>query len=200
MTALRFVLALVSMVGGGLAINSYSNFTLKTNHTVELIWAILPFNILLLISAPSIKTLYLSEPHATGSFTRALTAQAEQWRWSITTTSLGLKKESSVLIGAWQDRLPLKSNPSSKNLIEPPAYRHKNNVLLNGPKLKINITSADVLHSFFLPSLSIKIDAIPGTVQEIITHITREGKFYGICAEYCGFYHRQIPFSIKTVE
>lgn len=192
---------LVLVAGLGLINNTYSNFTLKINHTVELIWAILPFNLLILVSVPSLKTLYISREHHTKkNYIENLTAQAEQWRWTITSTSLGLKKQNTALITPWQDQLPLKSNPESKNSPEPPAYRHKNRLILSRSNFKLSITSSDVLHSFFLPSLRIKIDAIPGRIQEVTTHLTREGKFYGMCAEYCGFYHSQIPFSIKTIK
>ena len=187
---------MVIVRGVGLIINSYSNFTLKTNHAVELIWAVLPFNLLILVAVPSMQTLYISSANNIKALsTETLTAQAEQWRWNLTTNKGNFKKEVSTLITPWQESLT-----HGDNYVEPFAYRNKNRVLLTAKNTKINITSADVLHSFFVPSLGLKMDAIPGSLQETFLHLTREGKFYGMCAEYCGFYHRIMPFSIKTIQ
>lgn len=210
MTLLRFVLFIVLTAGLGLIFNLYSNFTLKTNHTVELIWAVIPFILLCVLSVFSIQTLYITRRTHTKEASQTLIAQAEQWRWDFTTTEKGLKKVVIPLGSFWQTNLPPSDSytpsnnsvlyTSSTNYVEPFAYSCRSSFIINKKNLRIRVTSADVLHSFFVPSLSLKIDAIPGRVQETLVTLTREGKFYGMCAEYCGFYHSIMPFSLKTIK
>ncbi|PVV01396.1 hypothetical protein BB560_004185 [Smittium megazygosporum] len=65
--------------------------------------------------------------------------------------------------------------------------------------IRFIVTSSDVLHSFAVPSLALKIDAIPGRLNAISTYIEREGVFYGQCSELCGVYHFGMPIVIEAV-
>lgn len=123
---------------------------------------------------------------------------AEQWRWNLYKNKKDKKEELTCNIKTWQNNVfERKTEKVMSTVFEPYAYSRSNSLRLdNKNNVKINVTSSDVIHSFFLPSLRVKIDAIPGTIQEIVLWFNRHGKFYGICAEYCGFYHSIIPFSI----
>jgi cytochrome c oxidase subunit 2 len=66
--------------------------------------------------------------------------------------------------------------------------------------LRILVTSADVLHSWAVPSLGVKIDACPGRLNQIPVYIRREGVFYGQCSELCGILHGFMPIAIQVVD
>ena len=65
--------------------------------------------------------------------------------------------------------------------------------------IRLLITSNDVLHSFALPAMGIKLDAVPGQVNETWVHIRREGTYYGQCSELCGSGHSYMPIMVKAV-
>jgi cytochrome c oxidase subunit 2 len=72
-------------------------------------------------------------------------------------------------------------------------------VLPVGTKIKFILTSADVIHSWAMPSLAIKTDTIPGRLNETWTRIEKEGLYYGQCSEICGVGHAFMPIVIKAV-
>jgi len=65
--------------------------------------------------------------------------------------------------------------------------------------IRLICTSSDVLHSFAVPSLGIKIDAVPGRLNAVSTFIEREGTYYGQCSELCGVYHFGMPIVVQAV-
>ena len=156
------------------------------------------------MAVPSIETLYLSRVRHNTRITAvdSVRVSAEQWRWNMYKISGNRKEETTYNIKSWQNNLFEKEEGKKlSSLLEPYAYSRRNTLKVGATNnIKINITSSDVIHSFFLPSLRVKIDAIPGTIQEIIVWFTRHGKFYGMCAEYCGFYHSMMPFSVSNTE
>lgn len=68
-----------------------------------------------------------------------------------------------------------------------------------GAQARVLVTSADVLHSFAVPSLSVKIDAVPGRLNQVSFLIKRQGLFYGQCSEICGANHSFMPIVIESV-
>ena len=201
-TILTFVLCIVLIAGTAIYLNKYSNFAIKNNHIVEIIWAILPFVILVFMAVPSIETLYMSRVshNIRKRKVNTIRVSAEQWRWNIYVSNGSKKEELTYNMKTWQDNTFERgaAKKLSRSAFEPYAYRSRNSLKLkNRNNIKVNVTSSDVIHSFFLPSLRLKIDAIPGTIQEVVVWFNRHGKFYGICAEYCGFYHSIIPFSVS---
>lgn len=68
-----------------------------------------------------------------------------------------------------------------------------------GTNIAFNVTSTDVIHSFWIPYLRFKIDAFPHHVNSFVTRFTRTGTFVGRCAEYCGVLHYQMDFAVKVV-
>jgi cytochrome c oxidase subunit 2 len=65
--------------------------------------------------------------------------------------------------------------------------------------IRMLITSADVLHSWAVPSFGVKLDACPGRLNQVMMNINREGSFYGQCSELCGVNHRFMPINVKVV-
>jgi len=72
-------------------------------------------------------------------------------------------------------------------------------VLPVNTNIRVIITSADVLHSWAVPSLGIKCDAVPGRLNQVTTYIKREGVFYGQCSELCGINHGFMPIVVESV-
>ena len=143
---------------------------------IETIWTILPAVLLIFIALPSLKTLYLIEDTKTPTITIKVTGH--QWYWSYEYTSLNISE--------------------TENFIEPSSILRllKTRELLYLPvKISIRslITSADVIHSWTIPSLGIKVDALPGRLNQLFIFSKRVGIYTGQCSEICGTNHSFIP-------
>nr|ADN11985.1 Cytochrome c Oxidase Subunit 2 [Heteronotia binoei] len=153
---------------------------------VETVWTILPAIILVLIALPSLRILYLMDevnnPHLT------IKAVGHQWYWSYEYTDY-----ENLMFDAYmtptQDLLP-----GTLRLLE---VDHHMVVPTNSPT-RMLISAEDVLHSWALPSLGIKTDAIPGRLNQTTFTATRPGLFYGQCSEICGSNHSFMPIVVET--
>lgn len=154
------------------------NITFIENQEIEIFWTLIPIFILIFIIYPSIKILYIIEENISPSIT--IKIKGHQWYWSYEYSNL---KDLSIdaFITKKIPRLLICNN----NLILPTKI-----------PTRLITTSEDVIHSWTVPSLGIKADAVPGRINQIITEITRSGKLTGQCREICGSNHRFIPISI----
>jgi cytochrome c oxidase subunit 2 len=171
--------------------NSMLNVTKKITHgnIKELLWTILPTIILIIIAIPSLRLLY-SMDSITLSDEPIYTFKVigHQWFWSyeyfginselINYTSYMLDEQSLGVDGL---RLLEVDNP-----LYVPAF-----VLI-----RFLITSVDVLHAWAVPSLGIKVDAVPGRLNQVYIIIKRPGEFYGQCSEICGVNHGFMPIKV----
>lgn len=161
------------------------------HHTnLEKIWTYIPAGILVLIAAPSFSLLYtidaLTEPQVT---TKVI---GHQWYWSYETTDMLTSKDvnfdSYMLL---ESDLPM----GALRLLEVDnrlALPVRTNV-------RILVTAADVLHSWAIPSLGVKIDACPGRINQVGLLLNRGGSFFGQCSELCGINHSFMPIVIDGV-
>jgi cytochrome c oxidase subunit 2 len=175
----------------------------KEDKYLEACWTLLPAFILIAISIPSFYMLYLSEE----SIETLLTVKAVgfQWYWTYDFTDLfpfwyNLKTSEIDL-----DDFLIES------YMEPTEYLNKeegqfrlletDNILMlpNNLHLSLIITSMDTLHSFALPSLGLKVDAVPGRLNKIDIFIYRMGVFYGQCSEICGIGHAFMPICLYAI-
>nr|YP_913152.1 cytochrome c oxidase subunit II [Romanomermis culicivorax]ABL11579.1 cytochrome c oxidase subunit II [Romanomermis culicivorax] len=148
---------------------------------LELIWTISPVLILLFLGLPSLKMLYFSEIYNFSSYL-SLKVMGHQWYWEYSfpefnTNILSFPKVLSELI------------------------RFGESILLVLPfnfKIRAIISSSDVIHSWALPSMSFKMDAIPGRLNFYMMMFMMPGKFIGQCSELCGTYHSWMPIYIET--
>jgi len=159
------------------------------NHSsiLEFIWTIIPSIILILIAIPTFKLLYsideISKPLIT------LKIQGNQWYWSyIIYDTLGLSIEFTSY-----PKLDL--NIGDIRLLDVDNYIM---LPINIP-IRILVTSNDVIHAWTIPSLGIKLDAIPGRINSGIFSIIRKGIFYGQCSELCGIGHSYMPIALKSL-
>jgi len=181
---------------------------LKRNRTVnhgsilEVVWTITPSLILLAIAIPSFTLLYSMEETMTPSVT--IKAIGHQWYWSyeISDHADNSNKEfdHNMIINP---SVSFDSNMLFEEELQKGEFRLlqvDNPVILPSEvHVRIIVTSADVLHSWAVPALGIKIDGAPGRLNQVFTFIKREGVFYGQCSELCGVNHGFMPIVIKAV-
>nr|YP_009827247.1 cytochrome c oxidase subunit II [Trichopria drosophilae]QIV21187.1 cytochrome c oxidase subunit II [Trichopria drosophilae] len=161
--------------------NKFNNLNLLDNQMIEFIWTLIPMLLLLFIAIPSLKILYLTDEIILPSMT--LKILAYQWYWSFEYNDYNLLFDS-FMINKNNFRLLSVDN----NLIIPMKLM-----------IRLLISSMDVIHSFTIPSLGIKIDGFPGRLNQIMMYINRSGNFYGQCSEICGINHSFMPIIIESV-
>ena len=161
----------------------------KTSHNtmLEVIWTAVPVLILVAIVVPSMRLLYFTDVAPDTAFTVKVTGH--QWYWQYDYPDHGGMTFDSYMI----EEKDLK--PGQKRLLDVDNPL----VLPVGTKIKFILTSADVIHSWAMPSLAIKTDTIPGRLNETWTRIEKEGLYYGQCSEICGVGHAFMPIVIKAV-
>ena len=147
---------------------------------IEWIWTIIPGIILLGIGFPSIRILYLLDERGAPSVT--IKAIGHQWYWSYEYSDFNSLEFDSYI------------TKSRYRLID---TDHRI-VLPTWSYIRVLVTAADVLHSWTLPTMGIKADAIPGRLNQLLFLIDRPGFYYGQCREICGRNHRFMPITLEA--
>lgn len=182
-----FVLALLIIVV--VKFNARSNPTpSRTTHNtmIEVLWTVVPVLILVTIAVPSFRLLFfqLNTPKADVT----VKATGKQWFWSYSYPDSKFEFDSLMV----QDK-DLKPG-------QPRLLSVDNEMVVPVNKIvKVLTTGADVIHSFAVPSFGIKIDAIPGRLNETWFKAEREGVYYGQCSELCGKDHAFMPITVRVV-
>lgn len=161
----------------------------KTTHntTLEIIWTLIPVILLIIIAIPSIKLLYYMDKVEDADMTIKVTGH--QWFWEYEYQDHDELNFLSYIIP--EDEL----KGDQKRLLET-----DNRVVLPiDTNIRILVTSADVLHAWAVPAFGIKIDAVPGQLNETWVRIEKEGVYYGQCSELCGRDHGFMPITIQAV-
>nr|QNN84655.1 cytochrome c oxidase subunit II [Centropus bengalensis] len=153
---------------------------------VELIWTILPAIVLILLALPSLQILYMMDEIDQPDLT--LKAIGHQWYWSYEYTDFKDLTFDSYMIPTAE------LSPGHFRLLE---VDHRVVVPMES-HVRIIITAGDVLHSWTVPSLGVKTDAIPGRLNQTSFIITRPGIFYGQCSEICGANHSYMPIVVES--
>nr|ADM26289.1 cytochrome c oxidase subunit II [Shinisaurus crocodilurus] len=167
--------------------------TTKLSHTntmdaqaIEMIWTVLPAIILILIALPSLRILYLMDeinsPHLT------IKTLGHQWYWNYEYTDYKDMAFDSYMT-------PMENlEKGSFRLLD---VDHRMVVPMDSP-IRVLVSAEDVLHSWAVPALGIKTDAIPGRLNQTTFITTRPGVFYGQCSEICGSNHSFMPIVIES--
>jgi cytochrome c oxidase subunit II len=161
----------------------------RTTHNtlIEVLWTAIPVLILVVIAIPSFKLLFyqLNLPPADVT----VKATGNQWFWSYTYPDNGNFEFNSILVPT--DKL----KPGQLRLLTV-----DNEMVVPVNKVvRVQTIGADVIHSFTVPSFGIKIDSIPGRLNETWFKATREGVYYGQCSELCGRDHAFMPIAVRVV-
>jgi cytochrome c oxidase subunit 2 len=194
-----FLLALITLITVfvlGLLVYVMVKFNARTNaipsrttHNtlLEVLWTVIPVVILVAIAIPSFKLLFtqLNIPKAD----LTVKATGKQWYWTYTYPDNGPFEFDSIMVK--QDQL----KPGQPRLLTA-----DNQLVVPVNKVvRVLTTGADVIHSFAVPSFGIKIDAVPGRINETWFKATKEGIFYGQCSELCGRDHAFMPIEVHVV-
>ena len=172
----------------------------KTTHNalLEVCWTVIPVLILVVIAIPSFRLLKLQLEVPQADMTLKVTGN--QWRWTYE-----YPKESG---GFTFDSLMLSEEErakaiASKKIAEAEAPRllavDNEAVVPVGKIVRVQVTASDVIHKFTVPSFGIKIDAIPGRLNETWFKAEREGIYYGQCSFICGQNHAFMPIAVRVV-
>lgn len=164
--------------------------TVSHHATLEVIWTLVPVVILIAIGIPSVRLLWqLDKPQSPDMTIKAI---GHQWYWSYEyPLSKGNKiiKFDSYMI---EDKNLKKGQKRLLDVDHPVVVPIDSTV-------RVLVTSEDVIHSFAVPSLGIKTDAVPGRINETWFRISKPGTYYGQCSELCGSKHGFMPIAIKAV-
>lgn len=167
--------------------NSFTNHFLLENQKIEIIWTSLPALILIFIALPSIKLLYIIDEVNDPNIT--LKTIGHQWYWSYEYSDFSEIEFDSYII-------------QTKDL-ENSGFRlidvDNRTILPIHTQIRILISAADVIHSWTVPALGVKADAVPGRLNQVRFLINQPGLFFGQCSEICGANHRFIPIVIESV-
>lgn len=160
------------------------------NTTVEILWTVIPILILVAIGIPSVRAHYkytnnqdiIDNPDIT------LKVVGHQWYWSYEYPDHGIAFDSNIVpekdLKPGQPRLLTVDNPV---------------VVPVGKVVRVQLTSADVIHDWAMPSMAIKQDTVPGKLSETWFKAEKEGIYYGQCSELCGKYHGFMPIELHVV-
>jgi cytochrome c oxidase subunit 2 len=183
-----FVLALLVVVI--VRFNARANpIPSRTTHNtlIEIAWTIIPIVILMIIAVPSFKLLFFQLNIPAADLT--VKATGKQWYWSYNYPDNGQIEFDSLM---------LKEGERKEG--QPRLLAVDNEMVVPVNKtVRVITTGADVIHSFAVPSFGIKIDAVPGRINETWFKATREGVYYGQCSELCGKDHAYMPIAVRAV-
>nr|YP_010166714.1 cytochrome c oxidase subunit II [Oreodytes davisii]QRV62818.1 cytochrome c oxidase subunit 2 [Oreodytes davisii] len=184
---LTMITILVGYLMFSLFFNKYINRFLLEGQTIEVIWTILPAIILIFIALPSLRLLYLLDEISNPWLT--LKSIGHQWYWSYEYSDFKKLEFDSYMIP---------TNELSENGFR--LLDVDNRVILPfNSQIRILVSAMDVLHSWTVPSLGVKIDATPGRLNQTNFYMNRPGLFYGQCSEICGANHSFMPIVIESV-
>nr|QLY89557.1 cytochrome c oxidase subunit II [Physa fontinalis] len=179
LTLLIGIFTFVTLLGFKILVNNYSTRTVVEAQTLETIWTIIPALLLLWLALPSMRLLYLLDENDPAQLT--FKTIGHQWYWSYETPYQELFDSYMV-------------KDSELRLLEV-----DNSVLLkSGLNYNVLLTSSDVLHSWALPSVGIKMDAVPGRLNSMSMFLNYPGVYYGQCSEICGANHSFMPIVVKA--
>jgi len=203
-TMLLVIITAITLVVLGLLLWTLIRYNSKVNKTpakfshntlIEVIWTAVPVVILVVIAVPSFKLLYFQDVIPEADLTVKTTGY--QWYWEyeypdqdVRVTSLMLPEDEAraqgkpALLATWDG-----SDYANAGALVVPA----------GQVVRIQITAADVLHSWAMPAFGIKTDAIPGRLNEAWFKVDEPGIYYGQCSELCGKDHAYMPIEVHVV-
>jgi cytochrome c oxidase subunit II len=186
-----FVLALLVVVI--VKFNARANpVPARTTHNtlLEVLWTVVPVVILVVIAIPSFRLLFFQLDTPPADVT--VKATGKQWYWTYSYPDHGKFEFDSLML---QDADRKKITP------EPPRLLAVDNAMVVpvNKVVRVQTIAADVIHAFAVPSFGIKIDAIPGRLNETWFKATREGVYYGQCSELCGKDHAFMPIEVRVV-
>jgi cytochrome c oxidase subunit 2 len=160
--------------------------------TLEIVWTVTPAFILMIIAIPSFALLYSIDEIVDPAVT--IKAIGHQWYWTYEYSDYSHLDDGSIVFDSYmipEEDLELGQLRLLEvdNRVVVPVHTH----------VRVVVTAADVLHSWAVPSLGVKCDAVPGRLNQTSFFAQREGVFYGQCSELCGVNHGFMPIVVEAV-
>lgn len=171
--------------------------SIKFTHSnlLEVVWTIIPAFVLVLISIPSFSLLYSLDEILNTSL--SLKIVGHQWFWSYEYSDTFFFNNTLFTNDLVFDSYIIETNDLVKGLFRLLEVDNRTVLPIN-TNIRLLLSSSDVLHSWCVPSLGVKIDACPGRLSEISTFIKRKGVFFGQCSEICGINHGFMPIVVVS--
>lgn len=183
---LFIITILVAYIISSLFFNKYTHRLLLEGQNIEIIWTILPAITLIFIALPSLRLLYLLDEVLNPIIT--IKTIGHQWYWSYEYIDFHSVQEFDSYIIPYNE-----INSDGFRLLD---VDNRTIIPIN-LQIRILVTAADVLHSWTVPALGVKVDATPGRLNQTNFFLNRPGLFFGQCSEICGANHRFIPIVIE---
>nr|YP_010688060.1 cytochrome c oxidase subunit II [Torix tukubana]WBR65241.1 cytochrome c oxidase subunit 2 [Torix tukubana] len=167
--------------------NKYTNRFIYEAQEIETIWTIVPAIILIFLALPSIRLLYIMDE----SFNPYLTIKSigHQWYWSYEYSDFSNLEFDSYMTPTEE------LNLGDYRLLEV----DNRMVVPTNLNIRMMLTAADVIHSWTVPALGVKMDAIPGRLNQMTFTILLPGVYYGQCSEICGVNHSFMPIAVEAI-
>nr|WOW98959.1 cytochrome c oxidase subunit II [Borysthenes sp. 2 WQW-2023a] len=184
MMIMMIILTMVTIKAYSLKKNLLMNNKFNEHQALETTWTILPAMTLIIIAIPSLKILYLMEELISPS--TSIKAMGHQWYWSYEYSD-----NNKINMESYMKKN--KSNPF--RLLE----TDNRTMLPFQSQTRLIVSSSDVIHSWTIPNLGLKMDATPGRLNQMSLLIKTPGIFFGQCSEICGTNHSFMPITIEAV-
>nr|YP_009107071.1 cytochrome c oxidase subunit II [Oxytate striatipes]AIT96919.1 cytochrome c oxidase subunit II [Oxytate striatipes] len=182
------VMVMIMVMVGYILMNScltkFYDLGMFHGQSLESIWTVIPAVFLLFIAFPSLRLLYLMEESE--DFDMTLKVLGHQWYWSYEYSDLGLSFFDSYML-------------SNKECIFRLLNVDNCLVIPFMTNVRMIVSSMDVIHSWTIPSLGVKVDAIPGRLNQLFMSFNRMGLFFGQCSEICGANHSFMPILMMVI-
>ena len=157
------------------------------NTALEIVWTAVPVLILVIIAIPSFKLLYYMDVEPETEFT--IKATGHQWYWNYTYPDHGNFTFDAYMIADSELQEGQLRLLETDNRVVVPA----------GTNVRIQTTAADVLHSWAVPQFGVKVDAVPGRLNQLWINVAEPGVYYGQCSELCGVNHGFMPITVEAM-
>jgi cytochrome c oxidase subunit 2 len=186
------IIVIVTSVRFSLLSNPGIDKYLSESHLLEFFWTVLPMFVLLMIAFPSLYLLYLTEDTVLrGSIIKVV---GHQWYWEyqynnvLSNDTVKSAEFNSYIVTDSSSPLMFRNLDVDNRMIIPSSVSSL-----------VIVTSADVLHSWTVPSLGVKVDAVPGRLNYLTLRPSGSGVYYGQCSELCGSNHSFMPIVVESV-
>nr|AFR24931.1 cytochrome c oxidase subunit 2 [Rhipicephalus sanguineus] len=164
--------------------NNLLSRSMMEGQEIEIIWTIIPAITLIFIAIPSLHLLYLTDETFNSQI--SIKILGHQWYWSYEYSDFNKEFDSFMIPELEMTKNSFRLLDTDNNLVIP----------IN-TNIKYLISSMDVIHSWSIPSLGIKMDAVPGRLNQSFSISSRPGLYYGQCSEICGANHSFMPISLE---
>nr|ATA58320.1 cytochrome c oxidase subunit II [Bolivaritettix sikkinensis] len=187
MSIIMMITSIVSYMMSQIFMNKMSFRYMLSEHTIETIWTMIPTMVLIFIAMPSLHLLYMMDDSTESNIT--IKTIGRQWYWSYEYSDFHKVEFDSFMVS---------ENSMKSNFFRLLDVDNRTTLPIN-TYIRILTSASDVLHSWTIPSLGVKIDATPGRLNQSMFLIKRPGIMFGQCSEICGINHSFMPIAIEAI-